>query len=149
MIERCGKLVSKDTPGTPVELRLERIEDSDYENASFVALNFTLQFVPAANRLQLLKKVSSAMMRGDALILSEKVRFEDEAVQTLFVDRYHAFKKANGYSDLEISQKRDALENVLLPDTIEDHLQRLIAADFSNANIWFQYFNFVSIIAVK
>jgi tRNA (cmo5U34)-methyltransferase len=62
---------------------------------------------------------------------------------------HHHFKMAQGYSGLEVSQKRAALENVLIPETFACHRQRLLTAGFSNAEIWFQYFNFASMIALK
>ena len=81
--------------------------------------------------------------------MSEKIKFDDTTLNDLYIDRYHAFKRANGYSDLEISQKRSALEDVLVPDTLETHQARLSAAGYAHSAVWFQCFNFVSIIAVK
>ena len=67
----------------------------------------------------------------------------------LLIDLHHDFKRANGYSELEISQKRSALENVMLPDTIEEHQQRFRQAGFSSSVVWFQCFNFCSMVAIK
>jgi len=90
-----------------------------------------------------------ALLPGGVLLLSEKIKSEDEHTNQRLIDMHHTFKKANGYSDLEISQKRTALENVLLPETIEDHKQRLSKAGFENIDIWFQCFNFMSLIAYR
>ena len=89
------------------------------------------------------------MRPGGVLILSEKVIFEDEHVDGLLADIHHDFKRAHGYSDLEISQKRSALENVLIPETIPTHRDRLLTAGFSSCDVWFQCFNFMSMLAVK
>ena len=89
------------------------------------------------------------MLPGSAVILSEKVVQEDEKLETLFVEHYHAFKRANGYSELEIDQKRKALENVLIPDTLTAHRERLAQAGFRSREVWFRYFNFISLIALK
>ena len=133
----------------PIELRCEDLTLTQIDNASVVALNFTLQFVSPKHRLNLLSRINDGMVDGGVLIISEKVIFEDPVVNDLNIKMYHAFKRANGYSDLEISQKRTALENVLVPDTVEQHQQRLATAGFRSASVWFQCFNFVSLIALK
>ena len=89
------------------------------------------------------------MLPGGVLVLSEKFSFCNQQEQQFQTDLQLAFKKANGYSDLEISQKRTALENVLIPDSIEDHQQRLQQAGFAHSHVWFQCFNFGSLVAFK
>jgi tRNA (cmo5U34)-methyltransferase len=83
------------------------------------------------------------------LILSEKILFEDSALNDLFIEMYHRFKEQQGYSKLEISRKRAALEKVLIPETIAAHESRLKKAGFETFDVWFQCFNFASIVAVK
>ncbi|MEZ6095230.1 MAG: carboxy-S-adenosyl-L-methionine synthase CmoA [Pirellulaceae bacterium] len=119
------------------------------ERASFVVLNFTLQFIPAADRQSLLSRICEAMLPDGALLISEKICFEHERQQDLLVELHHDFKRANGYSDLEIAQKRTALEQTLIPETLETHLKRLEAAGFNTVAPWFQCFNFASILALK
>jgi tRNA (cmo5U34)-methyltransferase len=86
---------------------------------------------------------------GGILILSEKIRAQDDAADQLLTEMHHAFKRSQGYSRLEISRKRTALENVLLPETLEAHKGRLAEAGFSRADLWFQCFNFMSLVALK
>lgn len=119
------------------------------ENASVVVLNFTLQFIPVEERLALLQRIYQGLKPGGALILSEKLAFEDETQDRFHIESHHDFKRSNGYSDLEISQKRSALENVLIPETLAEHQQRLEQAGFEFVEKWFQCFNFVSMVAVK
>jgi len=121
----------------------------DIHNASVVVLNFTLQFIPVERRLALLRKIHDGMNPGGILILSEKICFPDETLNALLIDMYHQFKQVQGYSQLEISQKRSALENVLIPETIADHKARLMDAGFSSCDTWFQCFNFTSMIAFR
>jgi len=83
------------------------------------------------------------------LVVSEKIAFDNRQMQQLQTRLHHAFKKANGYSDLEISQKRSALENVLIPETLADHQSRFLQAGFSSSDVWFQCFNFASMLAIK
>ena len=97
---------------------------------------------------QELLPVELALLPGGALILSEKLRFADAQEHALLTDLHIAFKRANGYSELEIAQKRSALENVMLPDTFEEHRERLLAAGFSRVSQWFQCLNFASMIAL-
>jgi len=82
-------------------------------------------------------------------VLSEKLLFDDVELNGLLTDLHHRFKRSNGYSELEIAQKRAAIEHVLIPDTLPTHRQRLHAAGFRSVEVWFQCFNFASLIAVK
>ena len=134
---------------TPIELICDDINNIYIANASVVVMNFTLQFIAPENRAALLKKIYQGMKKNGILILSEKLNYTDAAQQKLLIDMHHFFKKANGYSDLEISQKRQTLENVLLPETLEQHKIRLQQAGFSQMEQWFQCFNFSSLIAIK
>ena len=149
MIRRCQELLNELPPGAEVKLVESDIADIDIDNASVVILNFTLQFVAPNQRQQLMHKIYQGLIPGGILILSEKIRFEHEDQQRLHTEMYHAFKRANGYSDLEISQKRSALEKVLISDSIPEHKERLRTAGFSSSEIWFQCFNFASMIALK
>lgn len=149
MIAHCRDLIAADVNLTPVELMLADICDAPIHNASVVVLNFTLQFVPLAQREALLARIGANMRPGGILVLSEKILFEDPHLQTLNTDLHHAFKRANGYSELEVSQKRTALENVLIPESLATHQQRLRRAGFSSVDVWFQCFNFASLVAIR
>ena len=133
---------------TPVEWICADILDVPIENASVVVLNFTLQFIPPEARLRLLTRIRQGMRAGGLLLLSEKITFEDPEQDRLQIEMHHAFKRANGYNDLEISRKRSALENVLIPETLEIHRSRLAEAGFCRTDLWFQCFNFVSLVAL-
>jgi len=149
MISRFQTLLEQDSAIVPVQLRCEDILDTPIENASMVVLNFTLQFVPLARRQTLISNIARGLRPGGMLVLSEKVRFEDAALDALFIDLHHRFKEQNGYSKTEISKKRAAIENVLVPETLRAHEQRIIDAGFSSFSVWFQCFNFASMVAVK
>ena len=151
MLARLENLLEQETPrhSTIIELQCADIRDVKIENASIVVLNFTLQFLAVEDRENLLAKIYAGLLPNGALIISEKLAFEDTRQQALQIDLHHAFKKAQGYSALEISQKRTALENVLIPETFAQHQQRLQSVGFSSTELWFQYFNFASFIALK
>jgi tRNA (cmo5U34)-methyltransferase len=129
--------------------RQQDILETRIENASVVVLNFTLQFVEPANRPGLLEDIAAGLNPGGILVLSEKIRFEDPAEQELQTAWHHDFKRAQGYSDLEIAGKRDALENIMKPDCAQQHMDRLLGAGFERVYQWFQGFNFVSMVAFK
>jgi len=145
MIERCKEMLVDEQ----VEIRCQDILDTDIEDASVVVLNFVLQFVDKEERLKLLTKICQGLKPGGVLILSEKVAFADRDENRQQIALHEAFKRAQGYSEMEISRKRTALENVLIPETLDTHHTRLKQAGFCSANSWFQCFNFASMIAVK
>mgnify|MGYP001812596001 CR=1 FL=1 len=125
------------------------IRDVSIADASVVVLNLTLQFLPPDERTPLLESVAAGMRPGGALLLSEKVCFDDPGEQQLMTDLHLDFKRAHGYSELEIAQKRTALEETLIPETLDVHLGRLKACGFRQASVWFQCFNFASMIAIR
>ncbi len=149
MLEGCQKLINQDSSSINVELVESDIRNINIENASVVVINFTLQFIPITDRQALINKIYQGLLPGGILILSEKLKFKDPRQQSLQTEMHHLFKKANGYSELEISQKRTALENVLIPETLEQHQQRLLDSGFNSTEVWFQYFNFASLLALK
>ncbi|MFQ5634737.1 MAG: carboxy-S-adenosyl-L-methionine synthase CmoA [Gammaproteobacteria bacterium] len=122
---------------------LEDVCNIDIRDASVVLANYVVQFVPPAGRTGLLSRIHSGLRPGGALILSEKLA-GDEEFDTVHED----FKRANGYSELEVSQKRSALENVMVPDTLEAHVERLERAGFAQVSTWFRCLNWASLIAI-
>ncbi|MFO6298839.1 carboxy-S-adenosyl-L-methionine synthase CmoA [Rahnella selenatireducens] len=149
MVERCRRHIDAFRADTPVNVIEADILDIELKNASMVVLNFTLQFLEPDDRQRLLNQVYQGMRPGAALVLSEKFSFADKDVGELLFNMHHDFKRANGYSELEISQKRSMLENVMLTDSVETHKARLHQAGFQHTELWFQCFNFGSLIAVK
>ena len=149
MVEQCKANIEADSSMTPVEVVCDDILNVNIENASLVVINFTLQFLRPDLRADLLKKIFKGLNQGGVLILSEKVICENTQQQSLYEDLHAEFKRANGYSDLEISQKRSALENVLIPETSEKHISRLTEIGFHPVSNWFQCFNFSSFCAIK
>lgn len=149
MLERCRQIIGTDTSAPPVDLVCADIVDVPIGNASVVVLNFTLQFVPREQRDALIRRIYAGLLPGGILILSEKVVFENPNLDALNIELHHEFKRANGYSDLEIAQKRAALENVLVPESLAGHKRRIANAGFHACDVWFQCFNFASMIALK
>ena len=149
MLEQCALNLAKADCSVNVELVCDDILNIQLTNSSVVVLNYTLQFVDASLREGLIQRIYDSLLPGGVLLLSEKIRFDDESTDQRMIEMHHQFKKANGYSDLEISQKRTALENVLIPETLNTHRQRLQKAGFSQIDTWFQCFNFASLIAYK
>ncbi len=139
-----------DMPGHDrIRLRQQDIRRTIIENASVVVLNFTLQFLTLHEREAVIRKIYDGLCPGAVLLFCEKITHHDPALAQLQQDLYFDFKRRNGYSELEISQKREALEKVLVPETVEQHLQRLQQAGFTSIDIWFKWYNFAAMIAIK
>ena len=149
MVERCVHNMQRDHSRAAVEIRQENLQETIIENASVVVMNFTLQFIADDDRPALLKKIWGGLNEGGILILSEKVRFEDADRQGLMTELHHEFKKFQGYSDLEIAQKRTSLENVLVPNTVATHSERLSDAGFGTVELCVRCLNFVALLAIK
>ncbi len=149
MVERCKMHINAFKGDTPVDVIEGNIQDIKIENASMVVLNFTLQFIDKAERQSLINNIASGINSGGILIVSEKISHGNPVIDEHLIDLHHDFKRANGYSELEVAQKRTALEKVMRTDSIEQHITRLTNAGFNHVSPWFQCFNFVSFIAIK
>lgn len=149
MVEKCASALLAQKSSVNTCVKKADVNDLIIENASLIVMNFTLQFISESLRQTLVNKIYTGLNAGGAFVLSEKIKVDDAIENGKLISLHHAFKKANGYSDLEISQKRTSLENVLLPETVEQHIERLKLAGFSEVMVWFQCFNFVSILAIK
>ncbi|MDC9592974.1 carboxy-S-adenosyl-L-methionine synthase CmoA [Xenorhabdus sp. IM139775] len=149
MVERCRRHIDSFKASIPVDVIEQNILDTDIQNASMVVLNFTLQFLHPDERQKMLDKIYAGLKPGGVLVLSEKFNFEDSQIGELLFNMHYDFKRANGYSELEISQKRSMLENVMRTDSVETHKTRLKQAGFQQVEVWFQCFNFGSLLAIK
>ncbi len=153
MLSRCRQYVNADTVDVPVDVPVEfscaDIQHVSIEHASVVVLNLTLQFIAPSRRMAMIERIYAGMLPGGVLLLAEKLAFSDETEAAFFTEMHHAFKRSNGYSALEVSQKRAALDNVLVPETREQHEARLRDIGFNEVRQWFQCLNFVSFMAVK
>lgn len=149
MIQRASEYLQAYHSDIPVQLVCGDMAEVKIENASIVVLNFTLQFIAPEARLALINQIYRGLKPGGILILSEKIHFEAAPIQQAIEHLHLQFKRANGYSELEISQKRASLDDVLISDTEADHLERFKQAGFGSASKWFQAYNFASFLAIK
>jgi len=147
MIEQCGKNLS----GTEanIEYICDDIENIQFENASLIVLNLTLQFIKPRNRSKLVKRMHESLLPGGALIISEKIIHKNKETNKSLISLHESFKRENGYSETEIAQKRKAIEEVLIPESIEQHLKRLSDFGFKKPLVQMQCINFASFLAVK
>ena len=149
MIEKYSKRLEKYDNVSRIDLVCGFLEDMQIKDASVVLINLTLQFLDMGKRDELIKKIYQGMNPNSILVLTEKIIHASKELNDLQIQFYTAFKLENGYSELEISQKRDALEKVLVPDTIETHENRILNAGFAKFDIWLKWFNFASMMAIK
>ena len=135
--------------GANVELELADMLVYDYSNEDIIVANYTLQFIRPMQRLELMKKIYEGLNDEGMFIFSEKVVFEDKVLDKQMIDIYYDYKKEQGYSEYEIAQKREALENVLIPFTIKENIQMCKDAGFKNIETVFQWANFVTFVVKK
>jgi len=118
-------------------------------NASLAILNLTLQFIRPLNRPKLISSIAHGMNTGGCLVIFEKVLSRHALLNRLFIKYYYAFKERNGYSQMEISQKREALENILIPFRIEENMELLLNNGFRECEVFFKWYNFCGMLAIK
>ena len=147
MINQCKKNLNNKVNN--LQAICADINQINIQNASIVVLNLTLQFIDVELRSNLIKKIYDGLNPGGVLIISEKIHFENKQIQNQITKLHMDFKRENGYSELEIANKRQAIENVLITETKEEHLKRLRDCGFNDTSCFFQCLNFVSFLSVK
>jgi len=148
MLKKCRTKV--DSAGvSDCTLLCQNIEDTEIADADLVIMNYTLQFLDHNKRQQVLANIHNGLRKGGVFMLSEKIRVDEEHIHELLTELYYDFKRRNGYSELEIAQKREALENVLRPITPEQQLKSLREAGFTKVDMIFRWYNFASYIGIR
>lgn len=117
--------------------------------ASVILMNWTLQFVRPINRDKIVKQIADSLMSGGCLIVVEKVMGPHSLLNRLYIEHYFDFKRSNGYTEMEISQKREALENVLIPYTIDENKELFVRNGFGLVDLFFRWYNFAGFICLK
>ena len=148
MIRRLQQRLAKEV-NCNIQCHCADIMEYPIQNSSVVVLNFTLQFIDPRQRQNLLDRIYAGLLPGGILVVSEKILVPEPELNTLLTELHHAFKQGMGYSELEISRKRSALENVLIAETLQTHRERFTRSGFRQADVWFQCFNFASMIVFK
>lgn len=148
MVERCRDIVSADSGLCPVEVLEADIVDVEISAASLVVLNFTLQFAPPEQRAQIIKRIATALLPGGMLVLSEKTTSDDAALDAFWTKMHDAFRSSNGYSEIEMSRKREALERVLVPQTPASYAELMREVGLAPVE-WFRCLHFVSWVGRK
>ncbi|HKQ38812.1 MAG TPA: carboxy-S-adenosyl-L-methionine synthase CmoA [Verrucomicrobiae bacterium] len=150
MLKRCRAKLSEAGISRPCELACADLNEGvAISNASMVTMVLTLQFIRPLYRHALIRSICEGLNENGCLILVEKVVGEDSMFNRLFIKYYYDLKKRHGYTELEIAQKREALENVLVPYKLLENRELLLETGFSHVDVFFKWYNFCGIVAVK
>ena len=150
MLDKCRAKLEAASIKRPYELQIADLDQAfEMGSASLAILCLTLQFVRPINRTKLLTTICDGLQEGGALILVEKILAEDSDISREFIEHYYNYKRRNHYSEMEISQKREALENVLIPYKLSENIAMLHEAGFAHCEVFFKWYNFVGMLAVK
>jgi len=150
MLAKCKNKLAEHGFSSKVEFACADLNQGIYvEDASLALMVLTLQFIRPLYRDKLIRGIYEGLRENGALILVEKVLGEDSFFNRSFIKYYYEFKKRNDYSEMEISQKREALENVLIPYRLKENLEMLELAGFKCVDVFFKWYNFAGIVAVK
>ncbi len=150
MLEKCRKKFSDNNFSGEYELISADLNQGiNIENASVVLMVLTLQFIRPLYREKLIESILGGLNENGCLILVEKVLGEDSLFNRLFIRYYYDMKKSHGYSEMEIAQKREALENVLIPYKLLENRELLLSKGFRYCDVFFKWYNFCGMVAVK
>lgn len=149
MIAKARRKAAGYAPGAGLEFIEADIFSFPCRQAGAIILNYTMQFLRPLIRAEFAARIFQALRPGGILLLSEKIICHDPQLNRHYIDFYFDFKRTRGYSEIEISQKREALENVLIPFSLAENRQLLEQAGFKRVESFFQWFNFASLVAIK
>ena len=150
MIIKCQQKLDNFNLNRKIELSVADLtENVPIKNASVVTMVLVLQFIRPIHRKEIIKKIYEGINPGGVFIIIEKILCEEKSFNRDFIDFYYNFKRRNNYDELEISQKREALENVLIPYKTSENITLLKEAGFSEVEVFFKWYNFTGIIAKK
>ena len=150
MIEKARDKLAQRKFSRPVQLEcMDMNKGVSIRNASVVILNLTLQFIRPLFREKLIQSIAAGMNPDGCLVLVEKVLCEHSTLNRLFIKHYYEMKKRNGYTEMEIAQKREALENVLIPYHLQENQTLLLTNGFKSCDTFFRWYNFSGIVAIK
>ncbi|GAB4337532.1 MAG: carboxy-S-adenosyl-L-methionine synthase CmoA [Desulfobulbaceae bacterium] len=149
MVARARRKAEMYSRASVVSFREDDVTTAEFPGAGAFLCNYTLQFIRPMARLRFVRRLHDALPEGGACFISEKIISHDPRLNREFIAMHHGFKRRQGYSELEIAAKREALENVLVPFSIEENIDLLRQAGFSSVETFFQWFNFASFIALK
>jgi tRNA (cmo5U34)-methyltransferase len=135
--------------GIDIKFICDDIFNTDFNGAKAIFSNYTLQFIRPLQRENLIKKIYNSLEIGGVFIFSEKLITQNSVLDKEFIDEYYRFKKSQGYSEFEIAQKREALENVLIPYSENENKKMIKDAGFSSCEMIFKWVNFATFIAIK
>lgn len=135
--------------GVNIKFINDDMHNISYDNAKLILSNYTLQFIRPLQREKLVKKIYNSLQNEGIFIFSEKVISANSTLNKQSIDEYYAFKKTQGYSEFEIAQKREALENVLIPYTEDENKKMILDAGFTHCETIFKWVNFATFIAIK
>lgn len=146
MLAKCDEKLAKVQLQQKIETHLSDVRQFEFSDTSIVLMNYTLQFIEAENRPAVLERIRNSIRSGGFLLVSEKVVHHQPRVDNALVELYFEYKRRQGYSELEISRKRDALENVLVPLTVSENIEMLHLAGFERVELLLKWFNFATFV---
>lgn len=147
--EAREKILKTGLDSEKVQVFHNDLMNASLDKASVVILNYTLQFIKPMMREKLIKRIYDSLNHNGILLVSDKTLQSHTDISRSFIDNYYGFKRRNGYSELEISQKREALENVLIPYTVKEEKELFYHCGFESVDSFFSWFNFSSFICLK
>ena len=149
MIDKARRKAEMYSKSAVIEFRSQDITQADLQGADIILCNYTLQFIRPMLRAEFVRRLYDNLAPGGMLIISEKVISTQSLLNRTCIDIYHDFKREQGYSELEIAGKREALENVLIPFSVQENIDLLRKSGFAEVEMFFKWINFASFIAVK
>ncbi len=149
MIDKARRKAEMYGKASIIEFHRDDITQTDIHGADIVICNYTMQFIRPLRRAEFIRRIYRSLAPGGMLLMSEKTISPNRRINRNYIELYYDFKRKQGYSELEIAAKREALENVLIPCSVQENIELLSGAGFSEVDTFFQWVNFASFVALK
>ena len=149
MLDQAQKKLEKTAEQHEILLHRQDAIEADFTGCDVIFMNYTLQFLPIPQRLAILSAAHQGLKEGGLLFLSEKVHSAVPVIQEVITRQYEAFKERNGYARMEIARKKEALEQILIPLTLDQQREMLCDAGFLKHEILLKMHGFTTFVAIK
>ena len=119
------------------------------KNTNLFLSVLTFPFLNSVERINLYKKIFKSLNNGSALIFVDKIRSSNSFYEDIFNQTYFDFKIENRLTHTQVLNKSKSIRGSMQLFEVNEIEQFLKKVGFKKIEIFFKWFNFIGIIAIK
>ncbi len=133
-----------------VKFKIGDINKINYKKNTDLFLSvLTFPFLNSQNRLGLYKKIYKSLKHGGSLIFVDKIRSSNSNFEDIFNQIYFDFKIANKLNHAQVLNKSKSIRSSMQLFELAEIDNFLTKSGFKKREVFFRWYNFIGIIAIK